>query len=91
MEEPDPGAAMLVGLKLAVTPVGRPDALSAIAESKPPATVVLTLLVPEEPCAMVTDAGEAEIVKLGVLPELTVSEILAVWVTPPPVPVTVIV
>jgi hypothetical protein len=53
--------------------------------------VVLTLLVPEEPCAMVTDAGEAEIVKLGVLPELTVSDTLAVWVTPPPVPVTVMV
>jgi len=40
---------------------------------------------------MVTDAGEAEIVKLGVLPELTVSDTLAVWVTPPPVPVTVMV
>ena len=76
---------------MAVTPEGRPEALGAIAELKPPETVVVTLLVPEEPCAIVTDVGEAEIAKFGVPPELMVSDTVAVWVTPPPVPVTVIV
>jgi hypothetical protein len=38
---PEPGAAMEAGLKLTVTPVGWPLAVKAIAESKPPETVVV--------------------------------------------------
>ena len=39
---PEPGAAMEAGLKLTVTPVGWPVADKAMAESKPPETVVVT-------------------------------------------------
>jgi hypothetical protein len=38
---PEPGAAIEVGLKLPVTPDGKPDAVKAIAESKPPLAVVV--------------------------------------------------
>jgi hypothetical protein len=41
VEVPDPGAAIEVGLKVTVTPVGCPLAERAIEELKPPATVVV--------------------------------------------------
>lgn len=53
VEEPLPGAATEVGLKLAVTPLGNPLAESDIAELNPPETAVLT--VPEEDEFCVTD------------------------------------
>ena len=43
--------------------------------------------VPELPCNIVNDVGEAEIEKSGM--GLTVRLMLTVWVLPPPVPVTV--
>ena len=89
IEEPEPGAAMDAGLKLAVAPEGRPEALNAIAESKPPETAVVIVLAPSAPWSIVSEVGEAEMVKLGVDPEPTVSVRLAVSVTPPPLPVTV--
>jgi hypothetical protein len=49
VELPLPGAAMEAGLKLAVTPEGRPEAESEIAELKPPLTEVETVLLPEAP------------------------------------------
>ncbi len=49
VEEPDPGAAMDVGLKLMVTPAGWPEADKAIAELKPPETVVVMFEVPCRP------------------------------------------
>ena len=82
---------MEVGLKLAEAPEGKPEALSETAELKPPDTVVLIVLVPEEPWLIVSEEGAAEIAKLGVAPEFTVSDKVAVWVMPPPEPVTVIV
>ena len=85
-EDPEPGAAIDVGLNAAVAPVGNPDALSATAELKPPATVVAIVLVPWAPCATDTDAGKAEMVNAGAV---TVSDTVAVCVIPPPVPVTV--
>jgi len=39
---PEPGAAMEAGLKLTVTPVGWPVADKAMAELKPPETLVVT-------------------------------------------------
>ena len=89
MEDPDPGAGIDVGLKLAVVPEGSPEALKEMAELNPPETAVLIVLVPAEPCVTVTEDGEAEMVKFGVAPEVTVNETLAVCVIPPPVPVTV--
>src|SRR5216684_3554045 len=49
VELPEPGAAMEVGLKPAVAPVGRPLALSATAALKPPETAVVTVEDPEAP------------------------------------------
>ncbi len=67
VEVPEPGAAMDVGLKLTVTPVGWPLALNATAELKPPDTPVVIVDVPLPPCTTETDAGEAEIEKVGVV------------------------
>ena len=87
VDDPEPGAAIDVGLNAAVAPVGNPVAVSAIAELKPPETAVAMVLVPWAPCATVTDAGEAAMVNAGAV---TVSDTVVVCVSPPPVPVTVI-
>ena len=67
MDEPDPGAPIEVGLKVAEAPEGTPEALSATAELKPFETVVDTVVVVANPCAAETEAGEAEIAKSGLL------------------------
>jgi hypothetical protein len=67
VELPEPGAAMEVGLKVTVTPAGWPAADKATAESKPPETPVVMVDVPLLPCTTETEAGEAEMVKLGVV------------------------
>jgi hypothetical protein len=86
VDDPDPGAAIDVGLNAAVAPVGSPDALRAIAELKPPETVVVILLVPLDPWATETEVGEADIAKAGAV---TMRVTVDVCVTPPPAPVTV--
>ena len=63
IEDPEPGDGMGCGLKLAVAPEGKPDAFSAIAELNRSETVVLIVHVAGDPCATVTEDGEAEIVK----------------------------
>jgi hypothetical protein len=47
VELPLPGAAMELGLKLAVTPLGKPEADNETAALKPPLTVVEIVLVTE--------------------------------------------
>ena len=86
VEDPEPGAAIDPGLNAAVAPAGTPDALRAIAELKPPETVVAIMLVPLAPCATDIDAGEAAMLNAGTV---TVRDTVVVCVTPPPVPVTV--
>ena len=49
IELPLPGAAIEVGLKLAVTPVGRPEAERETAELNPPLTLAEIVLLPELP------------------------------------------
>jgi hypothetical protein len=49
VELPFPGAAMELGLKLAVTPEGKPEAESETAELNPPLTVVEMVELPELP------------------------------------------
>ena len=88
VEDPEPGAEIDAGLNEAEAFAGSPDTLRAIAELKPPETVVVILLVPLAPWATETEVGEAEIVKAGAV---TVSVTVDVWVMPPPVPVTVMV
>jgi hypothetical protein len=65
VEVPEPGAAMEVGVKPTVTPVGLPVADKAIAELNPPETAVVIVDVPWLPWTTETEVGEAEMVKLG--------------------------
>ena len=89
VEDPEPGAGMLAGLKLAVTPEGKPPADNAIAELNPPEMAAVMVDFPEPPGATVTEVGEADSEKPGVVLELIVRLMLAVSFRPPPLPVTV--
>jgi len=89
-DDPVPGAGMGLGLKLTVTRLPCPEADKEIAELKPFTAVVLMVDVPELPRVMVTELGEALMVKFGVRP-VTVRETVVVCVIPPPTPVTVMV
>jgi len=60
VDVPETGAAMDVGLKLTVTQVGWPLANKAIAELKPPETVVVIAEAPLSPRTTETEVGEAE-------------------------------
>lgn len=62
VEVPEPGAAIDVGLKVTVTPVGWPVADKPMAESKPPETAVVMVDLPLLPCTTETAVGEAEMV-----------------------------
>ena len=55
-----------------------PDAVSEIAELKPPETAVVMVLVPFAPWTTETDVGEAAMLNAGVAPEVTVRETVAV-------------
>jgi len=70
----------------AVTPEGRPDALSVVAELKPFWLVMVIVLVPLLPCVMVTDVGDAPMVKLGDAAAVTVSEMVVLAFRLPEVP-----
>lgn len=67
VDAPEPGAAMVDGLKAAVTPVGRPLADRATALLNPPDTVDVIVEVPLAPCFTVTDAGLSERAKVAVV------------------------
>jgi hypothetical protein len=86
-----PFAAGVTGLveKVAVTPLGKPLALSVVAESNPPVLVTVIVLVPLLPCVTLTDEGDALTLKLGEVVEFTVSETVVVAVKLPDVPVIV--
>ena len=75
VEVPLPGAAIDVGLKLAVTPEGNPEAESETAELRPPLTLVVIVLVPELPSVIERLVGEALRLKSGCT---TVSAMVAV-------------
>ena len=81
-----PAPVMDVGLKPAVTPVGRPDAVKVIAEPKPFTMVLVIVDVPLLPCTTETEVGEAERLKLGVVDTPTRALIrLAPFMLPQPV------
>ena len=63
-----PFAGGVTGLveKAAVTPLGNPEALRVVAELKPLILVMVIVLVPLPPCVMVSEEGDAPIVKSGV-------------------------
>jgi len=56
---------VLVGLKEAVTPLGRPDAAKLTLALKPFCGVTVTVLVPLAPCRMLKLPGEVEREKFG--------------------------
>jgi hypothetical protein len=89
VEEPEPGAGMELGLKLTVTLLGWPVADKAMAESKPPEIAVVMVEWPEFPGSIVSDVGDALMVKLGDVP-VTVRETVVVSTVLPEVPFTVI-
>ena len=89
VDEPEPGAAIGLGLKLTVVPVGAPLADRLMALLKPPLTVVVMVEVPWAPCATLAEAGAALMVKSA--GAVTVSVTLVVCWVRPPLPVTVIV
>jgi hypothetical protein len=89
VELPLPGAAIGLGLKLAVTPVGKPAAESDTAELKPLLIDVEIVVLPEVPCVTDSPEGDAATVKSGAVAALTVRATIVVWVAPPPLAVTV--
>ena len=66
------GGVTGLGTNAAVTPLGRPEALSVVAELKLFWLVMVMVLVALEPCTTVTDDGDAPIVKFAVAAALTV-------------------
>jgi hypothetical protein len=64
VELPEPGAGIVLGLKLTVVPDGAPLADRLIELLNPPLTLAVMVEVPWLPCAILTEAGEAERVKL---------------------------
>ena len=89
VDVPEPGARMVLGLKLTVTLLGSPVADKAILELKPPDTVVVMVEWPELPGLIESDVGDALMVKFGLVP-VTVSETVVVSTVLPEVPFTVI-
>ena len=66
VDVPEPGAVIDEGLNVTVTPVGWPLADKPIAELRPPETAVVIVDVPLLPWVTATEAGDAEMLKLGV-------------------------
>ena len=85
----EPGVAEDGGLNAAMAPAGSPDRVTLMVESKPLETVVVIVVVLADlaPGVIETDVGATEIAKDA--GALTVRVMVAVWVDPPPVPVTV--
>jgi hypothetical protein len=86
VEVPLPGAAIEVGLKPTLTPVGAPVAVNPIVALNPFRAEVLTVDVPDAPCAAEAAAPEIEKSAAGVTVRFTV----AVCIVSRPVPVIVI-
>ena len=83
-----PAPVIELGLKLMVTPLGCPVADNEMAESKPPVTVVVTVVPLELLRATVSEDGDALREKPALI-LVTVSETVVVSVVLPEVPVTV--
>ena len=77
---------MLVGVKVAVTPLDNPETASATAELKPFCGVIVRLSKPELPGAMEREVKLGVTAKVGAV---TTTAMLRVAVWPPPLPVTV--
>jgi hypothetical protein len=90
VDDPEPGAAIELGVKVTVWALPCPVAEKAIAELKPPETAVVIVADLEPFRATVIAVGDALIVKLGfVLAGVTVNVTVVVSVVLPEVPLTV--
>jgi hypothetical protein len=90
VDEPEPGAAIELGVKVTVWALPCPVAEKAIGELKPPETAVVIVAEPDPFRATVIAVGDALMVKLGlVLTGVTVKVTVVVSVVAPEVPVTV--
>jgi len=83
-----PAPVIELGLKLMVTPLGCPVADNEMAESKPPVTVVVIVVLPELLRATLSEDGDA-LKEKPALTLVTVSETVVVSIVLPEVPVTV--
>ena len=83
VEVPEPGAAIEVGLKLTVAPVGCPVAFSATAPLKLYSAAVVRVAVPVLPCTMLRVEADEATVKVGAA--VTVSAMVVLWLMLPPV------
>ena len=63
VELPAPGAGIVCGLKLTVVPDGIPEADRLIELSNPPLIAVVIVDVPWFPCEIVSEVGDADMVK----------------------------
>ena len=83
-----PFAGGVTGLveNAAVTPEGRPEALSVVAELNPPVLVTVIVLAPLLPCVTVSEVGEAETLKAGDDAAFTVSAMVVLALRLPEVP-----
>jgi hypothetical protein len=81
---PFAGGVAGLGTKAAVTPDGSAEVLSVTAELKPFVLVIVTVLLPEAPCATLTDVPASE--KSGVGVAVTVRPTFAERVSAPLVP-----
>lgn len=84
-----PLPAIELGLKLIVVPLFCPEADNEIEEMLPWVTVVVILVVPEEPLATLRDVGLAPMVKLDGAAVTVRLTVVASTVPSAPVPVTV--
>ena len=72
------GGVTGLGANAAVTPLGKPEALSVVAALKLFWLVMVIVSVPFVPCTTVSDEGDAPIVKLAAAAGLTVNAIVVV-------------
>ena len=86
---PLPGAAIELGVKVAVTPEGKPDTDNETTALKPPLTVLEMVVLPEAPWATDKLLGAAVKAKSGVAAAVMVSAMVVLCVIPPPVAFTV--
>lgn len=89
VEEPEPGAGIVLGEKVNVCALPSPTAVKAIAALNPFETVVVIVALPVAPLETVIDVGDALMAKLGTA-LVTFSVTVVVSVVPPELPVTVI-
>ena len=90
IDDPEPGAAIDVRLKLTDTPAFWPAADKPMAVLKPPETAVVIVELPDWPLATLIAVGDALMLKSAPASEVTFRLTEVVCVMPSPVAVTVI-